>query len=245
MNSSASPFSQFFSTFKDDSTLVFTTFSLDEWVFLRLLREHKVKDTMKIIVYHDCARHKHPGLLRADYPESTVVSITLPPQRGYRCPVFHSKVWMAIGTNLQITRMAVGSVNLSRYHLGKGTRNVRDTFRVWDGTDLSLPDAEASTLARDMRKRLTQTSPKSQMIGMAPDTWQIVLDKYGSPATITVHHESVLEIIRPDIPTVIACAAPFISAKTLQTTGFPGTAVVYGHHDHKDASSASKVPDLR
>lgn len=92
------PVAAFLESAAASDALAFTTFSLDEQVLVELLRQ-RVPRNRRIVVFHDVMKHHAPGFLRQHYPNSLVVSVQLVQHRApvRSCPVFHSKIWLAVG----------------------------------------------------------------------------------------------------------------------------------------------------
>jgi hypothetical protein len=203
----------FFDKLIHEEILLFTTFTLDEVVLVKLLEEYKVNKEQRIVVYHDVLRHRNPGYLSAHYPNSTVITVVLKRFNNKNCPVFHSKIWvriLKINGTLKITNLVITSANLSQYHLVK--RDESGTFESYvqfKNINLQLPKSfifEKDNLISDI---------KHKRINERPET--IFIDNRNRKGLIikVENKKFVYELINDIHDTIDFCAGPFININAL------------------------------
>ncbi len=198
----------------DQGILLFTTFGLDEIAVERLLKDAKVPQDYRIVVFHDIIRHSNPGFLHTSFPSSKTIAIRLPPRKQFRCPVFHSKVWMVLSPKRRILRLAVHSINLTRYHIA----SPEQTFEsFWCRRDLDLP-LPPSRIFRAIRQ---ETDPSR--IPTAAETWIVSESRDGvvsfkrSPRSAGDEIQKYLS--REDHGLWLIAAAPFVNYRALADLG--------------------------
>lgn len=189
-----------------------TSFGLDEIVLKKLLEDAKVPKEYQIYVFYDPIKHLNPGFLQCWYPNSKIIGIKLKSlkNRKFRCPVFHSKVWMVLSRERRICRLAVHSINLMRYHLASPEQTI-ETFWFRKNLDLRLPPWKVFQLKRFKKK--------VDRISISPETWVIEESKNGNVG-IKLSKHSVGDIIRETFRknnhgNWLMAAAPFVNTKAL------------------------------
>ncbi|MBN1545409.1 MAG: hypothetical protein JW902_01975 [Syntrophaceae bacterium] len=193
-------------------TLLLTTFGLDEIVLVELLKTARLDSRYRIVVFHDIIKRLNPGYLKIAYPNSKVIGIRLPSSKGISCPVFHSKVWVILSSRRRISRVAVHSINLTRYHLSDPARTV-ESFWYRKKLDLTLPP---SPIFRSLYKGLNQSR-----LRIPPETW-IINETVDGRVTIRCSRQSAGDEIKKhllDFPATLQAGAPFISTRVLQDLG--------------------------
>lgn len=205
----------FFKSLPCKGTLFLTTFGLDEFVLERLLRETRVPRAYPIYVFHDIIRHRNPGLLRHSFPAVKTIAIRLPIIGGHPCPVFHSKVWAVLSPQKRICRLAIHSINLTRYHLSSSYRTL-ESFWLKKGIDLPLPHSPLFQKMKDF--------PCHARISMRAETWVLDVSRDGT-VSFRCSRLSAGEKIskatgnnhsRAPYPKILA-AAPFFNISALHT----------------------------
>ncbi len=192
--------------------LVFTTFSLDEQVLVELLRKHNIPTDQRIVVFHDVMKHHAPGFLRQHYRQSLVVSVEIIGTQGARnkCPIFHSKLWLAVEKKpFRCRVLAVPSLNLRRYHLDQSAQTF-ETFPWW--SNLSLPLDQMKWMTKNFlfhRRGLVRHKISCATIEVDART--------GSPTRLVSWRKPAIQVIRGILSgeEPIGCAAPFASRNAI------------------------------
>lgn len=226
--------------------LIFTTFTFDEAVLKILLEKYKVPHTKRVVVFHDVLRHRNPGLLSAYYPQSTVYSVILKENKGKRvCPIFHSKIWARVDYSSNppmLKNLAVGSLNLTSYHLMERDRGTFESFVNWD-----IPVRNGATFPANyflFKKRLVfpATGIKSQIVIEEPPATIIISARSGLRID-TSESKAVCNIIKSEAKNwgnAILCAAPFVSKAALKKVGIDDTRV-YSNRDKTGRELHAKI----
>ena len=203
---------KYFRAIEKSSILLFTTFGLDEIVLVQLLRKHKVSNQTRIVVIHEIMKHNAPGFLETYYPNSKIISVELP-RKKYRkyCPVFHSKIWMEVSRSPFRCRIAIHSINLTRYHLGEHGKSLESFFFLKD-VFLKLPKDPLFRESNLLRGRGTfrmKIQPRSMFV-----------DAESKKVELLSLRESVGQLVNSVLEEtgepVIECAAPFVNKTTVQ-----------------------------
>jgi hypothetical protein len=191
---------------KPNNAIVFTTFTLDEVVLSCMLRQHRVNSQQRIVVFHEIMKHRNPGALLHEYPNSLVVSIDLKKTSAKMCPVFHSKLWLCVSRSMQCSVIAISSINLSRYHLSLSAPTI-ESFIVW--INQNMPIGNLQLFRRDFIHKITNHI----VFPMTPSTW-IIDSSAGNCHRIRETMKPVLSVIEShcvELPNdrVIGVASPF------------------------------------
>jgi hypothetical protein len=209
------PFASFFEAVQNPAfALVFTTFSLDEQVLVKLLRRFKVESSRRIVVFHDIMKHQFPGLLHQHYTHSLVVSVQLINTRGpsRSCPVFHSKLWMGIERRpFRCRVLAVPSLNLRRYHLDEVWKTF-ESFAIWPDVSLGLGELEW------MNKDLIFSEEHAHVRCKINCGTVFVDARRGLPFALRSSNTPAIQIIEKHLKgeSLHCCAAPFASQRAIE-----------------------------
>ena len=201
----------FFEGIDGKGILLFTTFTLDESVLVSLLAKYNVSKTQRIVVFHDIMRHRCPGELKANYPNSMVYSVVLTTPKvknnNGRCPVFHSKIWAWINEN-HINRLVVTSANLSQYHLVKqGDSGTLESFQYLNNLNIST-----NTLGEIFDQELLNPKPtwlKNGLHRIKMPPRSLVIDTRKNVKISTTADPLIKTIIQLGSPQF--CAGPFVN----------------------------------
>lgn len=213
------PVGSFFEKTIGCDALLFTTFSLDEQVLVELLRAHRVPAHQRIVVLHDVMRHHAPGFLRQHYPNSLIVAVEITGHRpvANSCPVFHSKIWLAVKRRpLRCQTLAAPSLNLTRYHLDKRYQTF-ETFPWW--SNLSIPLNQIGWMKSNL---LFQ---KCGLIRQTLKCASFVVDaRNKAPSQIQSRRLPAIDMLDELLggQEPIGCAAPFVSEAAIKRL-FPRT----------------------
>jgi len=208
----------FFKGLPQNGTLVLTTFGLDEIVLERLLKEVGVPQNYPIYVFHDIIGHRNPGFLRTSFSRPQIIGVRLPSTKRYRCPVFHSKVWIVLSPDRRVCRLAVHSVNLTRYHLAVPVQTFES---FWCRRDLDLPFPR-SPLLSVVHKNISKNAVRR--IGRSAETW-IITESADGLVSFEFSPRSAGEIIskvianhadKPKRIRELVAAAPFVNVEVLK-----------------------------
>lgn len=199
--------SRFFTGLENEWCLIFTTFGLDEAVFSQLLEFDPGAAKRHLFVFFDGSRHRNPGFALRKYRDVKLrpVFLEVPKlQKQYDCPVFHSKVWIALDRSKRIRRIAVLSANLTRMHFDENT-SVWDTF--WMASGLSLPLPKSAVFAH-----LSKNKPIERVRLKGAETW-LIDGRTGRDVSFCVSPLSAGDIIREKLQNVSPTnlAAPFVT----------------------------------
>jgi len=205
---------QFLADLPDKGMLFMTSFGLDEIVLKKLLDDAYVPKDYQIYVFYDIIKHLNPGFLCHYYPNSKLIGIRLnsSKRKKFRCPVFHSKVWMVLSCKWRICRLALHSINLTRYHLSSPEQTI-ESFWFRKNLDLPLPRVTVFQLIRKSFHK------KIKRISIPPETW-VIEEFKNNRVSIKCSPKSVGDIIRGEIASNenekwIMAAAPFVNIKAL------------------------------
>ncbi|HZO80050.1 MAG TPA: hypothetical protein VFB33_00010 [Candidatus Binataceae bacterium] len=208
------PIESFFKATAGCDALLFTTFSLDEQVLAELLRTHRVPAHQRIVVLHDVMKHHAPGFLRQHYPNSLIVAVEITGHRpvANSCPVFHSKIWLAVKRRpLRCQTLAAPSLNVTRYHLDKRYQTF-ETFPWWPNS--SIPLNQIGWMKSNLLFK------KRGLIRQRLECGSFVLDaRNGAPAKLQNRRLLVIDVLKEllDGQEPIGCAAPFVSETAIKT----------------------------
>jgi hypothetical protein len=202
---------RFFAGLQPTWAVVLTSFGLDESVLAELLELDPHVGGRRTHVFFDVVRHLNPGFVRHSASHVFLRPVHLETASGpFRCPVFHSKVWLAIDERKRVRRLAVLSANLTRWHLDdRGA--AWDTFWMAAGIDLPLP---ASPLFGYLgtTKKIERVPLKSS------ETWRV---DARNGLGFTTHQEAAGKLILQALNGSVAthAAAPFMNKTVISALG--------------------------
>lgn len=202
---------KFFKKLKPDSTLLLTTYSLDEIVLSKLFSDNSVNKSREIMLFCDVRRHKAQGYLKAiGYTNLQICEVILN-QTNRKCPVFHPKLWLEISKDFKTAyKVLAGSFNLSEYHFNKDI-SVLDTVSL---IEKSIQIGFAKKLKEIAKPTATGTSRKK----MAAFTFVLDLRGRGDLTISTraagMHIKEILTATQDD--KVRNFCSPFISSQALK-----------------------------
>jgi hypothetical protein len=205
---------KYFRGIEKSNLLLFTTFGLDEIVLVQLLRKYRVSNQTRIVVIHEIMKHNAPGFLKTYYPDSKIISVEIPRKKGHKyCPIFHSKIWMEVSRSpFRCRRLAIHSINLTRYHLGEKEKSLESFFFLED-MFLKLPKDplfKESILLRGRKTSRIKIKPRS-----------VFVDAESKKVSLLVLNQSVGQLVDKVLEVkgepVIECAAPFVNKTTVRS----------------------------
>ena len=158
-------------------------------------------------------KHHAPGFLRQHYADSLIVSVQVVNTRGPvgSCPVFHSKLWLAVDRRPLCCRvLAVPSLNLTRFHLDKAFRTF-DTFPLW--TDVAIPLDELDWMSRRLLFDLRGNTRRK-----VPCATVLVDARRGKPTQLCSRHNAAVRIMKRVLSgeRLRGFAAPFVSERAIR-----------------------------